>query len=66
MTVVDPTLDPVPRYLETYAAELDQWRRDVRDARAYQSVPSELKTHPKDRALFARIAYVLAEYDLNH
>ena len=49
-------------YLDRYAAELAEWRQDIVTVRAAQSVPEELNTNPKDRALFARISSVLAEY----
>ncbi len=63
MTNFDTLGARVPVHLERYAVELTEWERDIRNARAQQLVPSELNTHPKDRALFARITSVLAEYD---
>ncbi len=51
--------EPVPGYLERYAAEVDQWRREALAARARRAARHELTVHPKDRALFAHIASVL-------
>jgi hypothetical protein len=45
------------------AAEFADWRRDIRNVRAHQSIPDALKGRAKDRALFAYIADVLREYD---
>jgi hypothetical protein len=45
------------------AAELAEWRRDLRNARARRPVPHGLNSHPKDRTLFARIDAVLGAYD---
>ena len=63
MNAIDREHERLPVYLERYAAEADQWRRDVFTVRAAQTVPEELDTNPKDRALFARISSALADYD---
>ncbi len=63
MKTLDPDTEPVPVYLERYATELTEWRKDVVNVRAARDVPAELNTHPKDRALFARVTTVLAQYD---
>jgi hypothetical protein len=59
------TLDTeqVPVYLERYARELAEWRKDIHDVRAHEDVPRDLRVHAKDRALFAHIETVLAECD---
>jgi hypothetical protein len=63
MTVLDIEPEREPVNLDRYAAELGAWRHDIRNACAHPLVPSGLNTHPKDRALFAHIASVLADYD---
>jgi hypothetical protein len=55
--------EEVPVYLERYAKELADWRKDIDQVRAQEAVSSDLRIHPKDRALFAHIDTVLAEYD---
>lgn len=51
MNVLDSDCEQVPVYLERYANEAEQWRRDVRSTRAARSVPEELNTDLTPRAL---------------
>src|SRR6202043_473924 len=60
------TSERIPVYLERYAAEVTQWRREAIAARALHATPQPQSVHPKDRTLLSHIDSILSQRDHTH